>query len=398
MKTEKMIGEFMGFSEKEYSIKGEGKKLKDARERSRIGVYVVFLSILLLVILRKGSLLQIDQMMRSKRVRKMFGVRGKEVVVSDSTIERSLRGFEIEGLKGYLEYVNKKVKEEGLDKIGVCGEDMVVGIIDGSEFGRFWGSVFMVAGEVDLMMGIERYEKYGKELPASRKLLACLFDRHGRGFVDVVLMDGLYKDTKTINLCLSNGSIPVIKTDEERLVVIDDAKRLFLNYEEFKEDVEYIEGFDDERLCSYKVYCCGSLCFEGVDTPCKVAFVDEEYPKEEDPEKKFRSYYVIAFSDRFSALQMRELGHIKWRIENNGFRQLNAQTNCDHVYTHNENVFDALMLIFFIGWNLWQLFLLTIDQDQIREEWGKVKLTFGFFSFLAFVSLVAFPPLLFDDL
>jgi len=27
------------------------------------------------------------------------------------------------------------------------------------------------------------------------------------------------------------------------------------------------------------------------------------------------------------------LGHIRWRIENNGFKQLSAQTNCDHVYS-----------------------------------------------------------------
>ena len=397
MKTEKMIGEFMRYNEEEYEIKEKGKGLKDSRKDPKIGVYVIFLSILMIVILRKRSLLQIDQLMRSKKVKKMFGVKGEAVVVSDSTIERSLEGFEIESLRGYLDYVNEKVKGKGLEKTEICGEEMVVGSIDGSQFGKFWGSVFMVSGEVDLMMGIERYEKRGKELEASKELMSYLFERFGRGFVEVVLMDGLYRDKESINLCLSNDSIPVIKTDEERLVVIQDAKNLFNNYENFKEDVEYVEGFDDERLCSYKVYCCGDLYFNGVDIPCQVASVEEEYPKEKDPKRKFRSYYVIAFSDRFDALQMRELGHLRWRIENNGFRQLNAQTNCDHVYTHSVNVFLALMFIFFIGWNLWQLFLLTIE-NQLKDEFSGTKLTFDFISMLAFVSIFSFPPYLLDGL
>lgn len=396
MKTEELIGEFMRNNEREYDLREKCKGIRDKRKEAKIGAYVIFLSIMLIVVLRKGSILQIDQLMRSKRVRKMFGVKGKEMVVSDSTIERSLSGFEIEPLRGYLEYVNEKVNR-GKIVTEVCGEEMIVGSIDGSQFGKFWGSVFMVAGEVDLMMGIERYEKRGKELAASRRLMSYLFGRFGRGFVDVVLMDGLYKDKRSINLCLSNGSIPLIKTDEERLLVIEQAKNLFSNYENFKEIVQYEEGFDDERLCSYKVYCCGGFEYEGVDTPCQVAYVQEEYPKEKDPKKRFRSYYVISFGSSFTPLQMRELGHLRWRIENNGFRQLNAQTNCDHVYTHNENAFLALMLIFFIGWNLWQLFLLTIDENDLRKEWGKVKLTFNFFSFLALISLFTFPVDLFDD-
>ena len=397
MKTEKMVGEFMSYSDREYDLKEKGKELKDNRKCPKIGVYVVFLSILMIVVLRKGSLLQVDQLMRSKKVRKMFGVKGKEMVVSDSTIERSLEGFEIEPLRGYLDYVNEKVKGEGLGKTEVCGEEMIVGSIDGSKFGKHWGSVFMVSGEVDLMMGIERYEKRGKELAASRGLMSYLFERFGKGFVDVVLMDGLYKDKRSINLCLSNGSIPLIKTGEERLLVIEQAKNLFSNYENFKEIVQYEEGFDIDRLCSYKVYCCGGFEYEGVDIPCQVAYVEEEYPKEKDPKKRYRSYYVIAFTDSFTALQMRELGHLRWRIENNGFRQLNAQTNCDHVYTHDENVFLALMFIFFIGWNLWQLFLLTIE-DQLKDEYGGAKLTFDFISSLAFASIICFPPYLLDGL
>ena len=73
---------------------------------------------------------------------------------------------------------------------------------------------------------------------------------------------------------------------------------------------------------------------------------------------------------------MRELGHIRWYIENNGFKQLDEQTNCDHVYTHNEHAFEALMLMLFIGWNLFLLFNL----EDIRGEYEHVKWTLDFTS------------------
>jgi hypothetical protein len=62
-------------------------------------------------------------------------------------------------------------------------------------------------------------------------------------------------------------------------------------------------------------------------------------------------------------------GHIRWRIENNGFKALDEQTNCDHVYTHDFHTFLALMLVMFIGWNL----LLLFDLEGIRNGYEYVR-------------------------
>lgn len=62
--------------------------------------------------------------------------------------------------------------------------------------------------------------------------------------------------------------------------------------------------------------------------------------------------------------------------DRDGFKQLNAQTNCDHVYTHDEHSFEALMLLIFIGWNLFLLFNL----EDIKGEHTKVKWTLDFLS------------------
>jgi len=53
-------------------------------------------------------------------------------------------------------------------------------------------------------------------------------------FVDLILFDGLYADKKTINLAVEQGSDVLIKTDEESLSIIKDAKGLFENWREIK--------------------------------------------------------------------------------------------------------------------------------------------------------------------
>ena len=104
----------------------------------------------------------------------------------------------------------------------------------------------------------------------------------------------------------------------------------------------------------------------------KVAHVLEYYIKED----RHEDFWVLCSDEKLSGLQMREGGHIRWTIENNGFKALDDQTNCDHVYTHNVHTFLALMLMIFIGWNL----LLLFDLEGIRNEYEYVKWTLDFLS------------------
>ncbi len=98
----------------------------------------------------------------------------------------------------------------------------------------------------------------------------------------------------------------------------------------------------------------------------------EDYIKEE----KHEDFWVLSTDESLSGLQMREGGHIRWTIENNGFKALDEQTNCDHVYTHDAHTFLALMLMIFMGWDLFLLFNL----EGIRKAYEYVKWTLDFLS------------------
>jgi hypothetical protein len=367
---ENLINRFLTFANGSYTMFAAKSKMKDGRKSPQIAPSVIFLSLILMVLLKKRSLLKLDQFMRTDAARRFFG-RGKRVAVSDSTIARSLSTYSLTPLRRYLRSVYTNASRDGKCKIDVCGRKLKAVCVDGSQFGGFYGCVLQSAGEANLLLDIERTTGKGKELPTTRKMLQRVFHDYGDGFVDLFLLDALYKDKKTINLIDSHKSHVLVKTEETRLTIIQDADGLFTHWGDAP-GVEHIEGFDIDRMCEYELWSCGSFEHPGVDKTMKVTHVKEDYIKED----RHEDFWVLCTDESLSGLQMRELGHIRWRIENNGFKALDAQTNCDHVYTHDAHTFEALMLMLFIGWNL----LLLFNLEDVRKGYEHVKWTLDFLS------------------
>jgi len=365
-----LINRFFAFANISYTMFTVRSNVKDGRKSPQIKPSAIFLSLILMVLFKKRSFLKLDQFMRTDAPKRFLG-RDKRVAVSDTTISRSLSTYHLAPLRKYLKSVYIRANQLGKCKIDLCGRKLKAACVDGSQFGGFYGCVLQVLGEANLLLDIEPTTGKGKELPTTRTLLQRTFCEYGAGFVDLFLLDGLYKDKKTINLILSEGSHVLTKTTETRLNIIQDANGLFTHWEKFP-GVDYQKGLDDVRLCEYQVWSCGSFQLSGVKRDIKVAHVVEDYIKEE----KSEDFWVLSTDESLSGLQMREGGHIRWRIENNGFKELDEQTNCDHVYTHDAHTFLALMLTIFIGWDLFLLFNL----EGIRKAYEYVKWTLDFLS------------------
>ena len=369
---ENLIKRFFAFANGSYTMFAAKSNTKDGRKSPQIAPSVIFLSLILMVLLKKRSLLKLDQFMRTDAARRFLGRdSSKLVAVSDSTIARSLSTYSLIPLGRYLKSVYIRASGNGKCKIDVCGRKLKAACVDGSQFGGFYGCVLQSLGEANLLLDIERTTGKGKELPTTRNMLERVFHDYGDGFVELFLMDALYKDKKTINLIYSHKSHVLVKTEETRLSIIKDADGLFTHWGD-DPGVEHMKGFDGDRMCEYVLWSCGSFHHTGVDKTMKVTHVKEHYIKED----RHEDFWVLCTDESLSGLQMRELGHIRWRIENNGFKALDEQTNCDHVYTHDAHTFLALMLMLFIGWNL----LLLFNLEDIRKGYEHAKWTLDFLS------------------
>jgi hypothetical protein len=343
-----------------------GIKIEDARERPLISPVTVLKSLLLIPILRLKSLNQLDNYLRLPEARRFIGSKRK-MVVSDSTMERSLKGFTIDSVRKILKAIVRFGRTSGYHKIILSsGRKLVAGIIDGTTIGKKLCSAFYEIGRVNFAVDVERIEKRGKELAASWKLI-----ERNLSDVDIVLFDGLYYVKEKINWVRSQGKHILIKTPEEGLTIIQDAEELFQRYEYFKDEVEYYEGTqirDDGEKFSYKLWAVGELRTDGVDYPFKVARVETVnlISKEEE------TYYLITTWVELTGLEMKEAGQLRWRVENNAFKKGNEQFALKHAFIDDEHGWEAMTLILFVGFNLFEILKTQFIEEGIVQATRRV--------------------------
>ena len=380
------IQRFRSFWEQHFHLKERARTLSDGRSRPKIGPASIFKALFYLGILGLGSLLGLDQFLRTRGGRKLF--RSAQPFVSDSTLSRSLAKFGLAGLHALLLAVYAAGRALGVGRCPVGEGQWRIGVIDGSCFGRFRASCFAEIGSVCLMGGLEKIPKWGKELPASERLLRKLLARFGPRWVDLLLLDGLYVAQGFLRVCLKLCHVDfLIKTQEAGLEIIRDAMGLFRNYRTYAQDIERIEGTDAARMVSYQVYALEGFFLEGVDAPIKVAWVQEENLRTGER----LEFWVLTSLEDLTAEEMRELAHWRWDIENNGFKSLNALVHTKHLYAHDLHAAEAMTLILFIAGTVLQLFLAQVSREELEALFGKLKVTRRFLQQQLRASVEALP-------
>ena len=221
---------------------------------------------------------------------------------------------------------------------------------------------------------MEQYDKRGKELNASKKLITRLTNRLGKNFVDIILADGLYR-LDMIKFFKTKGIRTLVKTSEERLAPIEELE-LLINSKIGEDTVKKTRDLDRSRNEEYEIY---SMEYEWNGEKLKVAKVIEKKLKPrkgEEPENKF---YIITNHTQLSMHDMRELAKMRWNIENNGFKELSRYANTKHLYSKQEIVVKNLMLIYFLSYNLSKLFMSELENKEEawpEEEYGNCKKSF----------------------
>lgn len=274
------------------------------------------------------------------------------MVVSDTTMERSLRGFDLGGVHGALwELGRRMLGQEGMRLTLASRRKALVGIVDGSAWGRDFGSVLLVSGDhVDAAVGYRMSAGEGHELETTRALLSEAAEVYGRGWLDYVVADGLYMTQQDFQRGLEQwGHHLVVKTTEETLEVIEDARGLFFGSATLPEGVEAARGLDPVRGQEYEIIGCGGFQWHGLEL--KVAYVGQRAlkPREGREEEPF---WVVTTDETLSLEEMRVLAHRRWHVENNGFRQLSQLVSSKRRLTHNVVVREALLGLWLIGLGL----------------------------------------------
>jgi hypothetical protein len=140
--------------------------------------------------------------------------------------------------------------------------------------------------------------------------------------------------------------------------------------------VEVVRGTDAARGVTYVIVRQHGIVWAGLALALNVAWVREPplQGKRAGPTEEF---WVLTTDESLRAEEMREVAHIRWTIENHGFKTLNALVGSPAVrdaYLKNAHARHALLLIWSIGLTLLNAYTLELESQHGKKGWG-LKIT-----------------------
>lgn len=396
------IRQFLRFADAFVGLSGWAERMRDGRKRPVIPASSIFTGLSLMGLSGHPSLLSLDQDLRLSGYRHVLCV-NRQHPFSDSTAARSLATFHAEPLDGLLARTGRALLDEGLLSYRTAmGRSLKVGVVDGTVFGNAWEAVLTAAGPIPAVLAIKRFEGRGHELTAAKALVKEAAQSFGNGFLDLILVDGLYFAQEILNAWPKEAGVDVlIKTDEKGLKILEDAEALFTLTDP---DIEVKEGKEtrlhpregkkrkfDPVTVTYRVWAAGGFEQDRVERPLKVAKVVETHHTGRYKGQTF-TFYVICTRQDLTALELRELAHHRWHIENNAFRALNAQMHTKHRFSREPKVQEIVIRILLILWTLLNAYLFQLDWRKIREVYGGIKRTVRWVQNMLARSILAFKP------
>ncbi len=68
--------------------------------------------------------------------------------------------------------------------------------------------------------------------------------------------------------------------------------------------------------------------------------------------------------------------HLRWNIENNGFRTLKQRFNLEHIFIGDINSINYIVQMIFMVFNLLQLYMKIRLKNEIKVEWHVITKSF----------------------
>lgn len=348
------------------------KSLKDSRKRCQIPLSSIIQLILYSTIIGKSNFLAIDKIARKPYMKHLLKS-NRDMIASDDTLVRNLSG-NISSVD--LEKLNHKIVKNDAHALLEPVLKKRCAIYDGSGMSGYLKEVLLIPGKLNFLVDYQTIPKRGKELVAFKELVNKIAVQFGENYFDLILTDGLYYAKNAFKLCREKLHAHLLVKTQEKLSIVKDADLYVKSGNCIKET-----GFDSNRMCSYGITVVSPLKADTIDYPLQLAIVEEKYSKT----GKNTVFYVITDDLSLSPKQLRYSAHLRWRIENNGFKTLNRLFKSKERDLKNERCFDNLLWLLFISYNLFGLLYSLVDTQEV---FGTEKVTVLSIQWLLYESLI----------
>jgi hypothetical protein len=397
------LAQFLNYIVKVFAMNRVAREVRSARPYAEIPTRPLFLSLLLGVVLRCGSYLDIAK--QTKRRRWQHLIHWSKRISEDAFYYVSER-FYLEDLRQSLVAVNKTLKaNKALESCKING--LLPLSLDANEhfhsrsrccpcccqrqieetdeqgqkhtvteyyhryvFAQINGPKFNV------LLDLEPIRPGEGEAEAALRLLGRIRRMYGPRFIDLVTVDSWYVQGPFLKALEKLGWAWTVVLKQERMEVFQEARALSAG----KEPTE--QFYDEARRRDVKLWEVNDLHFsEGYGYDRKVSAI---HSQEQWTETKVvggkkvsqpqTSHWWWMASEKLQGFPCRvvyEGGHRRWGIENKAFNELTQFYHLEHCYHHEPVAMLAQMLILMLGFVLFCAYALL---HSLQVRLGQVSL------------------------
>ena len=223
------------------------------------------------------------------------------------------------------------------------------------------------SADVRLEAGEKEVKGHEGELTASKRLIVRL--RSTYRWLDVLVVDALYANGPFLTLAkeLKFGVIAGLKKEGN-----EPLKEALRQWRDRSPDEVHNDKENKERI---ELWNCQEIATLGTyDGPIRV--VRGTVHKEKAGTTHTWCFAVIGVANRLSNVGVLKMGRRRWHIENTAFHQWTQSWHFDHVFSHSEKGLPSLFWIFFLVFNLLQLFVYRHLGGYGRDQGKDVTRTF----------------------
>jgi hypothetical protein len=358
---------FSAWLNKGFDLRLHAGQMSDARTDPQISPSSIFLALFHSFVFRLPSFQQLESELAHSHLQRWIGA---ERAFRDDTLRYSLCGYNLDPLEAMLVDINRRLKRgKAFDEGRVQGR--LVAALDGievlSSFSRRWESCLerrvilkdqagrkieqtqyyhravgcqMVHSPVKPFLAVEWLQPGEGEDTAALGLLNRLPDLYGSRFFDILLLDALYAQTPVLELVRKMGWDAVISLKQNSRDLYQSAVRLFAAR---PPDTTFSEQ-RDHKTYRVQLWDTEGLPFT-IDNPEPVRVVRSE---EVLDRKRYRQgeltshstdhewlWFTTLSKQAFPTPVIRQLGHSRWKNENNGWMDLTKHWALKHGFLHS---------------------------------------------------------------
>ena len=201
---------------------------------------------------------------------------------------------------------------------------------------------FDLCGKIDYPLMVSNSHSRGKELPVAKQMVEEAAQLPGDHFPELFLLDSLYFNQPFFDCIRSHHAQLLIKSDEPSFrEVLVDAQFVFENKKDLVVPVEEKHGFDEFRLCSWRIE---KTSGEFAGYPIQIVHLLEDYPKRK--KNQHQECWIVTTDLTLLPEEIREAAHLRWHIENNNFKRLSHHTATKRFYFKDPKPFFTMLRLF----------------------------------------------------